>query len=209
VESRAVWSSRLLTRTPGGQSDAVKANIGGAGKLYLVVMPGKDGNAWDHADWIAPKLIGRNDTLSLTGIKWVRATSGWSTANVGRSVGGNDLTVDGKVYADGIGTHAASIIEYDVPRGYDTFSSVVGLDKECLDHPEGATVKFLLFTESPTGSAPADSISISLTPEQLGVKGTWRVRDLWGKKDLGALGSGISLSVRNHGAALLSVREAK
>jgi hypothetical protein len=125
------------------------------------------------------------------------------------AVGGNDLTVDNKVYADGIGTHAASIIEYDLPRGYETFSSIVGLDRECLDHPEGATVKFLLFTESPTGSAPADSITISLTPEQLGVKGTWRVRDLWGMKDLGELGNGMSLSVRNHGAALLRVREAK
>ena len=209
VESRALGSSRLLTCTPGAQSDIVKADIRGAGKLYLVVTPGKDGNAWDHADWIAPKLIGRNDTLSLTGIKWVRATSGWSTAKVGRSVGGNDLTVDNKVHADGIGTHAASIIEFDLPRGYDTFSSVVGLDKECLDHPEGATVKFLLFTESPTGSAPADSISISLTPEQLGVKGAWRVRDLWGMKELGELGKGMSLYVRNHGAALLSVRESK
>ena len=207
LESKAVWSSRLLTYKAGEQSDTVKADIGGARKLYLVVMPGKDNNGWDHADWIEPKLIGRNDTLRLTRIKWVSATSGWSTAKVGKSVGGNDLTVDNKVYADGIGTHAASIIEYDLPRGYDTFSSIVGLDKECLDHPEGATVKFLLFTEYPTGSAPADSINISLKPKQLGVKGTWRVRDLWGRKDLGELGNGISLYVRNHGAALLRIRE--
>ncbi|MGA9118812.1 MAG: NPCBM/NEW2 domain-containing protein [Bacteroidota bacterium] len=209
VESKAVWSSKSLTCKAGEQSDRVKANIRGARKLYLVVAPGPDNNDWDHADWIEPKLIGRNDTLSLTGITWVSATSGWSTARVGRSVGGNALTVDNTVYADGIGTHATSVIEYDIPQGYDTFSAIVGLDKECVDHIEGATVKFLLFTEYPTGSAPADSITISLTAEQLGVKGTWRVRDLWGRKDLGELGNGISLSVRSHGSRLLRIREAK
>ena len=106
-------------------------------------------------------------------MKWVSATSGWSTAKVGQSVGGNALIVDDRVYADGIGTHATSIIEYDVPEGYDTFSSMVGLDKECVDHTEGATVRFHVFTEYPTGSAPEDSVTISLKPEQLGVKGTW------------------------------------
>ena len=207
VENKAVWSSKLLTYRTGGQSDVVKASIGGARKLYLVVTPGADNNDWDHADWIEPKLIGRNDTLSLTRIKWVSATSGWSTAKVGKSVGGNNLNVDNKVYADGIGTHATSIIEYDIPQGYDTFSSIVGLDKECTDHPEGATVKFLLFTQYPTGSAPADSINISLKAERLGVKGTWRVRDLWGGRDLGEVRNGISLYVRNHGAVLLRIRE--
>ncbi len=209
VESKAVWSSKLLTYKAGEQSDSVKASIRGSRKLYLVVAPGPDNNDWDHADWIAPKLIGRNDTLSLTGIKWVSATSGWSTAKVGRSVGGNALTVNNTVYADGIGTHATSVIEYDVPQGYDTFSSIVGLDKECVDHTEGATVKFLLFTEYPTGSAPAVSITFSLTAEQLGVKGTWSVRDLWGRKDLGEVGKGISLSVPSHGARLLRIHEAK
>jgi alpha-galactosidase len=209
VESKSLWSSKLLTYKAGGQSDAVKASIGGARKLYLVVTPGPDNNDWDHADWIQPKFIGRNDTLSLTQIKWVSATSGWSIARVGKSVGGNSLTVDNKVYADGIGTHATSIIEYDVPPGYDTFSSIVGLDKECIDHTEGATVKFLLFTQYPTGSAPTDSINISLNAEQLGVKGNWKVRDLWGRKDLGELGNGVSLYVRNHGAVLLRIQEAQ
>jgi hypothetical protein len=84
---------------------------------------------------------------------------------------------------------------------------MVGLDNECVDHTEGATVKFLVFTQYPTGSVPPDSINISLKAEQLGVKGTWRVRDLWGGRDLGEVGNGISLYVRNHGAALLKIRE--
>jgi hypothetical protein len=207
VENKARWNSRLLTHDAGKQSDVVHVNIGGAKKLYLVVTPGGDYNDWDHADWIEPKLIGNRDTLHLTSIPWVKATSGWSTAKVNQSVGGNSLTVDNRAYADGIGTHATSIIEYDVPDGYNTFSSIVGLDGECVEHTEGATVTCHIFTEYPTGSPPEDSIKISLKAEQLGVKGTSMVRDLWGMKDLGEVGDGISLFVRNHGAALLRIRE--
>ena len=209
VENRARWNSRLLTHEAGRQSETVHVNIGGAKQLYLVVTPGGSNNDWDHADWIEPKLIGNRDTLRLTSMPWVKATSGWSTAKVNLSVGGNTLTVDDRIYADGIGTHATSIIEYDVPDGYDTFSSIVGLDKECVDHTEGATVKCHVFTEYPTGSPPEDSVKISLKAEQLGVKGTCMVRDLWGMKDLGEVGNGISVFVRNHGAALLRIQETK
>ncbi len=209
LESKAIWNSKLLTYKQGEQSDSVNVRIGGAGKLYLVVTPGGDGNDWDHADWIEPKLTGRKGTLNLTDLKWVNATSGWSTAKVDQSVGGNNLTVDNKEYAGGIGTHATSIIEYDIPDGYDTFSALTGLDRECVGHTEGATVKFHVFTRYPTGSLPKDSIKISLKIVQLGLKGTCRVRDLWTKKDIGKFINDISLYVRNHGARLLKISNAR
>jgi len=209
VENRARWNSKLLTHEAGKQSEAVNVSIEGARKLYLVVTPGEDNKEWDHADWIEPKLVGKRDTLRLTSTQWVNATSGWSTAKVNLSVGGNTLTVDNREYADGIGTHATSIIEYEVPEGYDTFSSMVGLDKECVEHTEGATVKFHVFTEHPTGSTPQDSVTISLKTEQLGVKGKCKIRDLWAKKDLGESVNELSLYVRNHGARLLRIGETK
>ena len=69
------------------------------------------------------------------------------------------------------------------PEGYDTFTSIVGLDKECLNHPEGASVKFLVYTEYPAGSRPEDSVSISFKLDQIGLKGSCSVRDLWEKKN--------------------------
>jgi alpha-galactosidase len=209
LENKAIWTSRLLTYKTGEQSDSVNVRIGKAGKLYLVVTPGEDNNDWDHADWIEPTLHGREGSLNLSGIKWVHATSGWSIAKVDESVGGNTLIVNNKEYAEGIGTHATSIIEYDVPEGYDTFSSIVGLDKECVDHTEGATVKFHVFTGYPTGSSPEDSIRISLKTRQLGFNGACIVRDLWGKKDIGRFTNEISLFVRNHGARLLKISRTK
>jgi alpha-galactosidase len=214
LESKALWNSRLITYRPGEQSTEVKVNIEGAKKLYLVVTDGGNGKDWDHADWIEPKLVGKHGTLNLTDVKWSSASAGWGSVSIDQSVGGNSLVVDGREYANGIGTHATSIIEYNIPEGYDTFSALAGLDKECVDHTEGATVKFHVFTEYPTGSPPEDSIKISLKTEQLGLKGTCRVRDLWAKKDIGEYPKGslrdtneISMYVRKHGARLLKISQ--
>ena len=144
----------------------------------------------------------------MTDLKWINASSGWGSATINNSVGGKKLVVDDKEYANGIGTHSNSIIEYDVPEGYDTFSAMVGLDRECVDHTEGATVRFHVFTECPTGSAPEHSAKISLKSEQLGLKGPCKVRDLWAKKDLGEFGKTMPIDVRKHGAMLLRICEA-
>ncbi len=207
VESKALWNSRLITYRAGEQSTKVKVDIVGTKKLYLVVTNGGDGSNWDHADWIEPKLTGKRGSVNLTDIPWISASSGWGSATKNRSVGGNKLIVDSIEYANGIGTHSNSIIEYNIPEGYDTFTSLVGLDKECVDHTEGATARFLVFTQYPTGSLPEDSVTVSLKIEQLGFKGTCRVRDLWAKKDIGEYSNEISLYLRKHGAKLLKVTE--
>lgn len=209
LESNALWNSKLITYKTGEQSTKVEVDIAGADKLYLVVTDGGDDSHWDHADWIEPKLTGNNGSLNLTDLKWVNASSGWGSTTKNKSVGGNNLIVDDNEYADGIGTHSNSIIEYNIPEGYDTFSALAGLDKECIDHPEGATVKFHVFTQYPTGSPPEDSIKISLKNEQLGFKGSCKVRDLWAKKDIGEYPNEISLYVRKHGARLLKIGEVK
>ena len=208
-DSLALWNSKLITCKAGEQSTKVNVNITGAKKLYLVVTNGEDDNNWDHADWIEPKLTCRKGTLNLTDIKWVNASAGWGSVTIDKSVGDNPLIVDGKEYTNGIGTHAASIIEYNVPEGYDTFSALAGLDKECVEHTEGATVKFHMFTTYPTGVPPQDSVQISLRFDKIGFSGTCKVRDLWAKKDIGEFTDELSLYVRKHGAKLLKISKIK
>jgi hypothetical protein len=209
LESKALWNSKLITHKTGEQSSEVNVNIKGAKKLYLVVTDGEDGSHWDHADWIEPKLIVNNIAQNLTEIKWTNASSGWGNAVINKSVGGNKLIVDNKEYANGIGTHSNSIIEYDIPEGYDTFSALVGLDKECVEHTEGATVKFHVFTQHPAGSEPEDSVKISLNFNQIGLNGSCQVRDLWARNDIGVYKNEISLFVRKHGARLLKISKIK
>ena len=204
-ESLALWNSKLISYKPGEQSTKVKVNIAGAEKLYLVVTDGGDNNNWDHADWIEPTLTGKKGKLPLTDIKWLNASAGWGTVSAGKSIMGNKLIVDDKEYSNGIGTHALSVIEYNLPEGYDTFSSIAGLDKECIEHTEGATVRFHVFTKYPSGTAPMDSVKISLRFNRIGLKDSCKVRDLWAKKDLGEFTGGISLFVRRHSAKLLKI----
>lgn len=204
----AVFSTPLITYKEGEQSTHVNVDLGNSNKLYLVVTNGGDNNAWDHADWIEPKLSGPKGTISLTDLEWVKATSGWESAVKSKSVAGGKLILEDMEYNDGIGTHSNSIIEYDIPEGYDTFSSLVGLDKFCIEHTEGATVNFHVFTKNPLGEDPADSISIDLNFADLGLEGAYDVRDLWAKKDIGRFTEGISFNLKDHGSKLVRISKA-
>src|SRR5439155_12394272 len=52
---------------------------------------------------------------------------------------------------DGIGTHATSLIAYDLPAGYVRFKARAGLDNGGTDQAGGAatSVQFLVYTEKP------------------------------------------------------------
>ncbi len=208
-ESLAIYTSDLITYKPGEQSTKIKVDIKGSKKLYMVVTDGGDGQHWDHANWIEPKISGAKGTLNLTDIKWAKATSGWGSVTNNKSVMGNALIVENKEYANGIGTHSTSIIEYDIPDGYDTFTAMAGLDKECIEHTEGATVQYHIFTQNPTGTEPKDSLKIDLNFEDIGLTGKQVVRDLWSKKDLGKFTNGFSVYVRNHGSRLVRISGVK
>ncbi|MWV43991.1 hypothetical protein GRF59_10125 [Paenibacillus sp. HJL G12] len=66
----------------------------------------------------------------VSDLKWVSADAGWGTVQKDKSVGGNTLTLKGKSYAKGIGTHAASSIIYNLNGQYARFRSDVGVDQE-------------------------------------------------------------------------------
>ena len=208
-ENLALFNSPLVTFKQGEQSTKMTVNIMDAKKLYLVVTDGGNGMDWDHADWIKPKLTGEKGTFQLTDLHWLEATAGWETVKINKSIAGNKLIVDGKPYENGIGTHATSIIEYDIPEGYDTFSAMAGLDQECVAHTEGATVKFHVFTQYPTGFPPRDSIEVQINFKDLGINAPCQVRDLWAKDDIGEFTNDISLFVRKHGSRLLRISEIK
>jgi hypothetical protein len=126
-----------------------------------------------------------------------------------KSVGGNALIIDGTNHSNGIGTHSNSIIEYNIPEGYDHFKAKAGLDKECIDHPEGATVRFYIYTQDPAGPMPADSVKIPVKLEQLGMKGTCIVKDIWSDKTLGTYTKEFAPFIRRHSCGLYRISEKK
>ncbi|MBE6542907.1 MAG: hypothetical protein E7675_00760 [Ruminococcaceae bacterium] len=69
------------------------------------------------------------DTFA-TDIEWKTATIGWGSIKKDKSVNGNPLTLAGKKFSHGIGTHANSEIVMDIPKGAEKFLAVAGCDLE-------------------------------------------------------------------------------
>ncbi|MFE0172784.1 NPCBM/NEW2 domain-containing protein [Streptomyces sp. NPDC059002] len=75
---------------------------------------------------------------ALGDLPWISATNGWgpverNTSN-GENVGGdgNPITIGGKVYAKGLGTHALSSVEFYAGATCEKVTAQVGLDDEKL-----------------------------------------------------------------------------
>jgi len=202
-ESKAIYKSPIINRDTPGNAVDVDLDIAGAKKLWLVVDDGGDGNGYDHADWLNPRLFGSNGETNLVRIKWHSASAGWNSVNLNRSVSGESLNVGGQDYADGIGTDSPSIIEYDLPPGYARFTTRAGLDRSGVNPSNiGATVHFLVFTSDPR--VVTSAVKVSLNWQQLGLSGRHQVRDLWLRQDLGRMKK-ISAEIPPHGCLFLKV----
>jgi len=83
--------------------------------------------------------------IELSELEPVRATIGWGSVEMNRSVSGTALAAGGKKFRTGIGTHAASDIEYDLYGMFDSFSGGVGVDE--ASEGEKGSVEFLVLAD--------------------------------------------------------------
>lgn len=202
--NKALATTGRISRTMQRAGKHISADITGAAKLYLVVTDAGDNFNYDHANWIKPAIFKPNgESILLTSLDWASATSGWDQVKKNTSLDNNPLTVNGVVYADGLGVNAYSIIEYDLPEGYTRFVSFCGFDDEVLDAPNGVSIEFMVFTEDPANKS---TISLLVDLPQLGFMGECNIRDLWDKADLGNY-SGVDFApeVATHGAELYRI----
>ena len=145
------FESKVISQATQGQSVPVSVDVKGAKKLFLVATDGGDGFACDWANWAEPKLVGPKGEQKLTELKWKAASTGFGNVGINKNCGGNALSIGGKTVEFGIGVHANSVIEFELPAGhtFETFTAVAGLDNEGTTQGCGSTVKFLVFTEAP------------------------------------------------------------
>jgi alpha-galactosidase len=204
IEERAVWNSGVIDRETPGHSKVIDIDISGVRKLYLVT-DGAGNTNWDHADWIAPTLFNGNDSLRLTTVKWNKATSGWGSTTINKSVSGNELVVNNVKYENGIGTHANSMIDFDLPEGYTRFRTLVGLDAAAVNQNVGASLKFLVFTQNPSGPMPPPAARVVIDLNALGITGECRITDLWSGKELGKFSKEFAPVINRHGAGLYRI----
>ncbi len=202
-EQKAIWKSELITQETASQSVDVNVDISGAKKIYLVATQGDQEYTKYNVDWIGPVLLGPEDSLNLTDLKWEHVIATGKGPNLNKGISGDPLIVNGQTYVNGIGTYANSIIEYRLPQGYHRLIARAGLDKSVfMPGSFGIGVEFMVFIQDPSGEIPPDSTSISVSFDQMGLTGQYRVRDLWNKKDIGVFKDEFSRMIRRHGSGL-------
>jgi putative membrane-bound dehydrogenase-like protein len=152
---KPVYESPKLTASTTPRLLKMKAALKGAKELYLVVSDEGEISC-DWADWLEPKLImSDGSTRDLTKLAWKAASQGSGGTHIGKSALGTPLLVGGKTFANGIGTHARSVIFYELPLGVAGFTAQVAIDDGGMERAGKATnasVKFQVYTEPPSNA---------------------------------------------------------
>jgi putative membrane-bound dehydrogenase-like protein len=166
----ALYQSPVLISGAKERIAGFDVKLKGARDLYLVVS--NEGNtSHDWADWLDTKIRFEDGTeVSLTELEWESAKSTGETRRF-KNYGNGDLKVDGKVYADGIGTHAPSTIHFVLPKPAARLKGKVALDDGGAIRGGKSTpaeVRFLVFTKTPPAGAASPPAAIAnFDPESL------------------------------------------
>jgi hypothetical protein len=207
---RAAYRSAVVNVHTSGRKVAIAADLAGADKLFLIIDDGDDGAGWDHALWIAPRLVMVDGSeRRLTQIPWVRATTGWGVVSTTVAPSGKPMAVAGQPVPDAIAAHARSMIEFDLPAGAQRFLAEGAVDDAVTAHPDGGTVSFRVQTmkaaDLPTGTGEAVPVDLA----ELGFSGPVSVRDLWTGAELGTSTRTFAPELAWHGSGLYRLTPAR
>ncbi|MGY8771307.1 MAG: DUF1553 domain-containing protein [Pirellulales bacterium] len=170
----AIYSSAVLTEKH--RMVDIRVDIHDAQELYLVVTDAEDSINSDWASWINPRLTGPAGEMNLTELKWKRASTGWNSIQLNKNAGGQPFKYNDQTFENGIGTHATSVIVYDLPAGYTHFES-----KGFLDNGSGS-VQFRVYTAEPSDIAADEGNEITKEQRDL-LKGVFSQSSLFSLKD--------------------------
>lgn len=202
--AQPTWQSEVIDGTPGESIVKMDVPIKGAKRILLVVSQAEDTNAFDHAAWIQPTISGPSGSIDLSDREWASATIGWGDIHRNADIFENPLVIQSETLK-GIGTHAHSVIEFELPPGYETFTARGILTQGS----EGkGSVRFQLFVDPEKYLHPETS-SVTVNFKDLGFTGNATVRDLWKRKGLGTFTDSFSDQLPLHGAGLYRISPAQ
>ncbi len=152
-----IFRSEDITVATLDHSVKLQVDIRGLKKLYLVVEDGGNGFSHDWASWAEPRLVGPKGELSLCDLKPTLATAGYGSVQINKNCEGQPIRIKGRTFTKGIGTHANSVVGFDLPDGYERFTAIAGLDEGGTTQGGGdnASVRFALYSTAPALSAVA------------------------------------------------------
>lgn len=139
-------------KTKGHSTDIAVKIPQGAKEIYLVADD-CGGYSFDWANWAEPRFVMADDSeKKLTDLDWKSETHGWGGTRKNQNASGQEMAVNGVKIKYGIGTHAPSIVAFDLPKGAKEFKARGMLDDGGTSQNGGAaesSVKFLVYTENP------------------------------------------------------------
>ncbi|MCC6407353.1 MAG: DUF1080 domain-containing protein [Planctomycetes bacterium] len=183
--ARLAWSSGLVKQGLG----SFDVDVRGAKHVFLVVTEGGNGNGYDWADWIEPKLVGPGGELALEREAWIRAEAGWGNVNVDRNCNGGALAIDGAEFEHGIGTHAASTLVFRVPDGgFERLTGRFGPDDGGARQPGTQTsIEFQVWLDAPEDRTAYSAALATVVDLAAGVPAAQAAADELAKSSEGAL----------------------
>lgn len=167
--TKPLFESPVMTSTSTPRLVNIDIPVKGLKELHLIVSSeGEDSCDW--SDWIEPKLIlADGKSTPLTSLTWKSARAGHGTVNIGKNYDKKPLTVDKKVYENGLGAHASSSIAYDLPAGAERFQAQVAIDDGGIERggkASDAKVRFYVYSEAPA-ALPAPNAGPPVVPVDL------------------------------------------
>ncbi|MGB2808483.1 MAG: NPCBM/NEW2 domain-containing protein [Sedimentisphaerales bacterium] len=108
------------------------------------------------------------DTVWLSSLDLGKMTCGWGKPQVNKSIVGKSLTIGGKKFGKGVGTHAGSMMYIDLRSGSREFSAYVGVDDEVKGN--SGSVNFRVYADGKSvwtsgvmkPGEPAKKVSVDL-----------------------------------------------
>lgn len=147
---KPLFQSKLISDKTPNHSVEIDVDVSQAKEMFLVVTDGGNGFGADWADWAEPRLVMADGSeKKLTEIEWMSATSGWGGVRVNSNTKGDQLRSAGQVIEYGIGTHANSVIAFNLPAGAKRFKARGVLDEGGTKQGGGTSVEFRVYTENP------------------------------------------------------------
>ena len=89
---------------------------------------------------VAACIADSQKTIELSSMDLTKMTSGWANPVANKSVANNPLTLAGKVYGSGVGTHATSTMFIDLKGQAERFTAIAGIDDEVKNAPEASVI---------------------------------------------------------------------
>lgn len=145
--SSVLFQSPVMKASDPQRTQQVSVDVTGLKELELLIDDlGDKANDW--ANWIEPTFIDKDGKRTpLTADHVAKSTQAWKTLQHGKNAAGGPLSIAGKTYTQGLGTHAKSSITVNVPQGATQFTALVGLDDGGVirdGKPSTAAVRFFV-----------------------------------------------------------------